>query len=244
MKIAIVSDIHGNSWAFKEVLSDIYKRGINEIINLGDSLYGPLDPKGTFDLLIDNNVVSILGNQDKLIIDNFNAKSNFITLEYVKAQIDINVIIWLKSLKFDLIYHNLIYCCHASPQSDSIYLLERLFPDFIGIKDKNEIDEILKDIQQKIVICGHSHISRVVETNLKTIINPGSVGLPAYDDDIPIPHKIENFSPMAKYAILTITDKLINVDNIFISYDYEQAAKIAELNNRADWARWIRTGMI
>jgi predicted phosphodiesterase len=49
-KIALLSDIHGNSWAFREVLTDIKNRGIETIINLGDSLYGPLDPKGTFEL--------------------------------------------------------------------------------------------------------------------------------------------------------------------------------------------------
>ena len=56
MKIAFLSDIHGNSWALKAVLNDIKQRGITEIYDLGDSLYGPLDPKGTFHLLLDWNI--------------------------------------------------------------------------------------------------------------------------------------------------------------------------------------------
>ena len=44
-KIAIISDIHGNSIALSEVLQDIMKKEIDTIINLGDSLYGPLDQK-------------------------------------------------------------------------------------------------------------------------------------------------------------------------------------------------------
>ena len=242
-EIAIVSDIHGNSWAFKEVLTDIKSKGIKTIINLGDSLYGPLDPKGTYDLLIENNVISISGNEDRIILEHLDSKSENITLEYVKAQIDNYVIDWLKSLAFELIYSNEIYCCHACPKSDSIYLMEKLHLDYISIKDKIEIDIILQDVKQKIVVCGHSHVSRIVETDNKTIINPGSVGCPAFDDDLPIPHKIENFSSHAKYTIISFADKLKKAYNISVSYDFEQAAKAAEKNNRNDWAKWIRTGM-
>ncbi|SDD65802.1 Calcineurin-like phosphoesterase superfamily domain-containing protein [Priestia aryabhattai B8W22] len=62
-KIAIISDIHGNSLALEAVLSDISRRGINTIFNLGDSLYGPLDPLGTFKLLMEHehDITHIMG---------------------------------------------------------------------------------------------------------------------------------------------------------------------------------------
>ena len=243
-KIAIISDIHGNSWAFREVLADIKSKGIGTIINLGDSLYGPLDPKGTFNLLVENNVISISGNQDRDILENLNSKSDLITLEYVKAQIDEDTIDWLKKLPFDCIHENDIYCCHASPTSDSTYLLESLQPGYVTVKDNHEIDKILKEIEQKVVVCGHSHVARIVETPDKTVINAGSVGLPAYDDDLPIPHKMENFIPHARYSILTFTDKLVNIEQIAVFYNYEKAAQMAEKNKRSDWAQWIRTGRI
>jgi 3',5'-cyclic AMP phosphodiesterase CpdA len=47
MTIALISDIHGNSWALDAVLEDINQRGIDQIVNLGDCVYGPLDPAGT-----------------------------------------------------------------------------------------------------------------------------------------------------------------------------------------------------
>jgi len=243
-EIAIISDIHGNSFALKKVLEDINDRGIKTIINLGDSLYGPLDPKGTFKLLQKHNVISISGNQDRFIHENLNKKSNFTTLEYVKSQINDKVIEWLKSLPFDTIYDDKIYCCHASPQSDSIYLLENLENNYIAIKDKNEIDGLLIHIKQSIVVCGHSHVSKIVKTDNKLIINSGSVGLPAYDDNLPIYHKMENYNPYANYVVLNFNDNSIKVDKIAIKYDYEGAAKLAESNNRADWATWIRTGIV
>jgi hypothetical protein len=52
MKTAIMSDIHGNVDALKAVLLDIKKRGIKDIYNLGDSLYGPLFPLETYKLLV------------------------------------------------------------------------------------------------------------------------------------------------------------------------------------------------
>jgi len=243
-EIAIISDIHGNSFALQEIIHDIKCRGIETIINLGDSLYGPLDPKGSFKLLQSNNVISISGNQDRIILENLSAKSDLITLEYVKSQIDDKIADWLKSLPFDIIYDEEIYCCHASPQSDSIYLLESPEIDHIAIKPKNEIDRLLNDIKQKIVICGHSHVSKIVDTGNKLIINPGSVGLPAYDDDLPIYHKMENFNPHTNYAVLNYTHGSQKIERITLRYDFEKAATLAASNNRDDWAKWIRTGQV
>jgi len=44
---AILSDIHANIWALEAVLDDISRRGPAQLINLGDSLYGPLEPQAT-----------------------------------------------------------------------------------------------------------------------------------------------------------------------------------------------------
>ena len=243
MKIAILSDIHGNSWALNEVLKDIKTKGIETIINLGDSLNGPLDPYGTFKLLNENNTLSISGNGDRLILESLDLTSESKTSEYVKTQIDNDVIEWLKKLPFELIYNN-IYCCHASPDNDTTYLLENLLPGYIAVKEYSEIDNKLKDIKQEIIVCGHSHVSRIVKTKNKTILNAGSVGLPAYDDELPIPHKMENFNSFAKYSIITLTENPVKIEQVAIPYDYEIAAKVAEKNERSDWAKWIRTGRV
>ncbi len=123
-RIAVISDIHANYWALKEVLRNIKIRKIDTILNLGDSLYEPLDPKGTFDLLSKNNIKSISGNQDRFILENAYNSTSIPTLEYVKNCIDDNVLNWLKKIPFDLTYNN-IYCCHGNPVNDSIPLLEK-----------------------------------------------------------------------------------------------------------------------
>ncbi len=240
MKIALLADIHGNSWALNEILNDIKSKGIDTIINLGDSLNGPLDPMGTFNLLIENDVLSISGNGDRLILESLNSNSNK-TLEYVKSQINDEVIEWLKKLPFEMIVNNL-YCCHATPDCDTDYLLENLKPGYVEIKDYSDIDKILKDIKQEIVTCGHSHVPRIVKTAKKTIINAGSVGLPAYKDELPIPHKMETFNSNSNYTVLTILVNSIKIEQVNISYDFEAAANKANQNGRDDWAKWIKTG--
>lgn len=240
-KIAIISDIHANSWALKEVLKDVKARKADTILNLGDSLYGPLDPKGTFDLLSKNNIKSISGNQDRFIVENAYKTTSIPTLEYVKNCIGNDAIKWLKELPFDLSY-NKIYTCHGNPINDSIALLEKIYKNYVSIQTNDEIENTLSEIKEDIIVCGHSHLQKMIQTNKKTIINPGSVGLPAYNDDWPIPHKMESLSPHAKYAILNINSTGINIELIAIEYDYKTAAYIAEKNNREDWAKWIRTG--
>lgn len=243
-KIAVISDIHGNSIALCDVLMDIHRRDIDTIINLGDSLYGPLDPKGTFELLESNKVLSISGNQDRIILENLNKTSDLITLEFVKSLLNGEIAEWLRQLPFDRTIGDSIYCCHASPQSDSEYLLEKPEDGFVAVKDFAEIEKMLIDISQKIVLCGHSHISGMFETDNKLVVNPGSVGLPAYDDDFPIYHKMQNFNPRANYAVIKVLGDSVSVERISIEYDSERSARLAETNNRDDWARWIRTGIV
>ena len=243
-KIALISDIHGNSYALNEVLNDINARNVDAVINLGDSLYGPLDPVGTYRLIRNADARSIRGNQDRVILDFLEEPSDYPTLEYVKTLLTKEITDWLKALDFDCIIDENLYCCHATPQSDSKYLSEALNDGYVGIKSIEEIDQIVKDIPQPVIACGHSHLPRNISVTGKRIINPGSVGLPAYDDDLPVYHKMENYSPAARYAILQTSGESITVNQIAVEYDHEAAAQQAEKNNRPDWAKWIRTGRV
>ena len=65
--LAVIADIHGNRWALEAVLQDIDRKGIQQIVNLGDHLTGPLDPAGTADLLIERDMLSICGNDDRVL---------------------------------------------------------------------------------------------------------------------------------------------------------------------------------
>lgn len=61
--IAVISDIHSNVYALEAVLRDIDLRGIKTIVNLGDTLFGPIDPMKTAEILMNRpNLIHIMGN--------------------------------------------------------------------------------------------------------------------------------------------------------------------------------------
>jgi hypothetical protein len=98
-------------------------------------------------------------------------------------------------------------------------------------------------LKQSIIICGHSHIPRTIYLpNGQTIVNAGSVGLQAYSDELPFFHKMETYSPYAKYVIITCKHNGWIVEHISIAYDWNKASEQATRNNRNDWARAIETG--
>ena len=69
--IAAISDIHSNVFALEAVLKDIKQRNANQIVNLGDILYGPIAPKATYELLMEyqKDIITIRGNQDRQIYE-------------------------------------------------------------------------------------------------------------------------------------------------------------------------------
>jgi predicted phosphodiesterase len=143
-----------------------------------------------------------------------------------------------------------VVLCHGSPRSDIEYLLETPEGEAARLASETEIEERLEGrIPEHISLlaCGHSHVPRVVRLSSKLlIINPGSVGLPAYDDDHPYPfsqfHRIENGSPDARYAVVEKSNGHWRCELISVPYDHESMALLAEERGRPDWAHALRTG--
>ena len=243
-KIALISDIHGNNWALEEVLKDIKERNIKTIFNLGDSLYGPLDPIETYNLLKKHNIYNISGNEDRIIIENIQRGKNNKTLKYVLYVINQEIIEWLKSLKKTMIIDE-FFLCHGTPKRDDQYLIEKIDSRGVIVKNNKEITKEIEGITQKIICCGHSHIfnSIALESD-KFVVNPGSVGLQAYTDEIPVHHKMETGTNKASYCIIKKEKNRYTFEKIFIPYDWNSASKYALKNNHKKWAKWLSTGKV
>src|SRR5262249_6188203 len=127
---------------------------------------------------------------------------------------------------------------------DSPYLLEQVEASgSVVLRSTGEIEANVADIAQPVILCGHSHLPRTVYLPQgKLIINPGSVGLPAYTMELPVPYAMESGSPHAKYVILSKVSNGWQIEHILVPYDWEQAANIALNNHRSDWAQWLATG--
>ena len=69
MRLAIISDVHGNVRALEAVLADIRSRGVDATVNLGDCVAGPTWPRETFECLAALDVPTVRGNHDRWIVD-------------------------------------------------------------------------------------------------------------------------------------------------------------------------------
>ena len=241
-RIAVLSDIHGNILALEEVLKDIERREIDLIVNLGDHVSGPLWPKETIDFLKQQDWVQISGNHDRQLI-NQNPKEYGLSDFFASQQLDSDDFNWLRALPSSAEIYNEIVLFHGSPRDDNLYLVETVECGRARLSSQDEISKRIGSTKSAVILCGHSHIPRIVETSEgQLVINPGSVGLPAFDDEGPEPHVMETGSPHARYALLDNHHNKRVVKIIAVSYDYQKAADQAQKNGRSDWAIGLKTG--
>ncbi len=131
---------------------------------------------------------------------------------------------------------------HGTPEHDDVYLLETVSKAGVHLKEETEIEALLGPDPAAVTFCGHSHVPRVVAVGGRLVINPGSVGLPAYDHDVPWPHVMEAGSPHARYALLTRDEEGWHIEQVLVPYPWKEAAARARHNGRPDWAEWVETG--
>ncbi len=243
-RFAVISDIHGNRAALEAVLQDIRTRDVTSIINLGDSLYGPLDPAGTAEMLIDLDIQSIRGNEDRVIIPSDVTESSS-TLRYVQSELKPKHLNWLSNMPAFASVDSVFFACHGTPRSDTEYLFWDVRSRGAVLRKKEKIEGMVKDVDAAVILCAHDHVpNSAVLNNGTLVVNPGSVGLQAFLDDIPYRHIMQNRSPHARYAVITEDEGLWHVEHREVSYDWAAASILADANGRSDWAYWLRTGKV
>lgn len=246
MQIAILSDIHSNIYALEEVIKDIKNRDIEVVLNLGDMFYGPIEPRATYELIRENKFINICGNQDREILEaSLDQLEKNPTLRYTYENLGEEVLYWIQDLQFEKIIGGIYYMIHGTYFDDSQYLLEDISNGEVTLRRDEEIIKLTDNIEVPFIFCGHSHLPRVHKLNTgQIVINPGSVGLQAYEDELPIKHKMQNHTPDAAYTILTVEENQYSIEQVRVAYDYEKAARKAEDNGRDDWAYALRTGKV
>ena len=247
MHLAVLADIHGNWRAVDAVLADITRRGVDRIINLGDSLYGPFDPAHVADRLLAAGWPTVSGNEDRCLVEAADGAPASRVARFTLDRLDTEHIAWLRALPQTQTIDRIAFAFHGSPTNDARYLLHEPQQDgSMRPREPKEIAADLRGIDASLILCAHDHIPRVVELrDGRTVINPGSVGCPAYTDDQPILHRVENGSPHARYAVVgPIADSPMHIELFSIPYDWDAAAVEAEAHGFAEWEMWLRTGCV
>ncbi len=243
MRIAVLADIHGNLRALKAVHADLVRRSPDVVVNLGDHVSGPLQAAATADWLMEQRGwIHIRGNHDRQLLDRLPERMG-LSDRAADAQLTGRHRDWLAALPPTQMLGSDVLLCHGSPRDDLQYLLEEVDAPRVRLASPEQIAERLGGVKAKLVFCGHTHMPRMVTLPGGTqVINPGSVGLPAYDDTSPVPHFVETGSPHARYAIVEWDGRTLRAEFIALEYDWHAAAGEADAADRPNWAHALATG--
>lgn len=221
MKIAVISDIHGNIDALESVMEDIKNENCEKVFVLGDYAMAGPEPSLVVDWFFkkqfDSNFRMIQGNTDLMIAD-FNNEL-YETLK-TKAPImsealknDASILNpiqkdFLKNLPVQLEIEEegvKILLVHGSPRRNN----EDISPDL----PLEKVEEMLENVTADVVLCGHTHLPCGYQTSKKqTVVNVGSVGRPFTED------------PKSCYLKMTITNGKCIFEHRFVEYDKEKAS--------------------
>jgi putative phosphoesterase len=186
-KIALISDVHGNFPALKQVVTHLEKEKPDIWLCLGDVVgYGP-HPSECIDLIREKEMVCVMGNHDagvcgKLSLKHFRDPNRKL-IEMTQSIISETQMNWLSGLPLTFEGEQGEWlAAHASPVKPSHWdYLESAF----------KMRPLLQEISQRVCFVGHTHRPAIVSEEIgiknfssdhKFFINPGSVGQPRDGD--------------------------------------------------------------
>ena len=255
MKIAIISDIHGNLEALKSVLNDIENRNINKIYCLGDLIAKGSHPKECINLIKEKCEIVLKGNCDEYFTSDIDLST--------KSPQEVDRIKWNKSMldEDDINYLVNLPFCHEFYMSGRLVRLVHAHPNKIdkfagNIDSINNIYELvlpsnntISNEKADVLIYGHIHTPYVQKMYNRYIINTGSVGNAI--DVFRNPSKDGNIknTTVANYLILSGNLGSKNIDDIFsfelvsVPYDIEKEISNSEGNIELDsYSEELRSG--
>lgn len=230
MRIAVLSDVHGNLEALDAVLDDIARQGVEQTVALGDFLSGPSDPLGVADRFIELGLPSVRGNHDRYITDGREKDWHIDAL--VRGMLDARQQQWLAAVPATLLLEEDVFLCHGTPRDDNTSFMDTMVGTIPTMHPRDYIEAEAAGFDHDVLLCGHTHVPRSLRlADGRLVVNPGSVGLP-----------MEIGSPDARYAIIEKRRAGWNTELRAVAYDHTAAAKQALDKGYPVWAEALTWG--
>ena len=233
MRLAILSDIHGNYRALQAVLEDIALQAIDKIITLGDNIgYGP-EPESVILRLKADNIDSLMGNHElALVSTSYFSRLNFIaqeSLAITRSLLSPPSLQWLANLQ-PVILRNQARFCHGCPPAS--------ITKYLYAPSKIRLTRIFSDYHEQVCFSGHTHMlqrfilhqnQEITTQNLQVgvfrllddkryLIIVGSVGQPR-----------DSINNKAKYAIWDTVNTSCEIRQV--EYDVETTIELLKKQN-------------
>lgn len=227
MRIAVLSDIHGNYKALQKCLKHAETQNIDAYFFLGDYIGEFPYPQKTMEILYDMHAkyrcFFIRGNKEDYWIN----RRKDINCDWKNGNHSIGAMIYCydnltskdmdffetlpvcKSIQFDDVEPILL--CHGTPISNRGKLLP----------DDEKTRKVLNEYSERYIVCGHTHTQRLVSNAEKTVLNAGSVGVPLHS------------KRKTQYMILNSDGREWKYE--FISLDYDVDSVIEEMHESGLW---------
>jgi putative phosphoesterase len=238
-RVAIISDIHGNCFAFDAVLADMQKRSIDQVVCLGDAIQGGPQPAEVVDRLRAIGCPVVMGNADSWLLNGINTSTvEDVTEKQEKvrqwqlallSEEDRNFIAAFQpTVELSLGDGVEMLCFHGSPASFD----ELIYPE----TPEEEFQKMLGAYTGRVMCGGHTHLQQIRRIGDYFFFNPGSIGVP-YNRNQPE----ENFQldHWAEYAILTVESGELDLDFRRVPLDVEGLIEVFRSTGRPYREDWV-----
>lgn len=214
MRIAVLSDIHGNLVSLDACLADLQSQGgADVIVAAGDFCMDGPKPKKVLQRLQEVGAQCLRGNTDRFICASDASQLTALNeierkqIAWTREEIGEKWLEWLEALPFSLRYGEPefeLLVVHANPTTDD----EHLWPD----ADEATLERLIGDEKAAVIAFGHLHLPYVRLWRGKVLVNVASAGLPKDGD------------PRAGYAILTQYPSGWEVKHRRVAFDVKKVA--------------------
>jgi len=239
VRVALISDMHGNAVALRTVLEDVQREDVDLIVSLGDVAQGGPQPRECVDILRELGCPCVYGNSDDFLItldlgaepveDDERRERLLETARWSQERLGADGLEFLggfePTVEVDVGSTQLV-CCHATPQSNEDVIL----PD----TPRADAERMIGNPSADAVAAGHVHLQWLRRFSNLLWFCVGSVGL-VYEhkepiDDVP-------FLPWCEYAVFSEA----GADFRRIPFDVDELLAAARANDFPDVERYSAT---